>query len=158
MASSSSRLILIAVLGVPVLIAAIVVGPAALDLTIHRRPPERFLIPAGYVGWVRIDFRQPSAAALLTEDGHRLLKLDPDGTLKTSSEVHAGRGQDDFFYYSGDQREQLSNAGVCKGGMIWGFETLVDDRSSTPFLRFFVGTEDRYRHEVDPANKSSACE
>jgi hypothetical protein len=156
--SPSSRFILIAVLGVPILIAAIVFGPAALDLTIHRRPPERFLIPAGYTGWVRIDFRQPGAPPLPVENGHRVLKLNHDGTLKTSSEVRPGRGDDDFFYYSGDQRSHLSNAGVCKGGMIWGLETLVDERGSIPFIRFFVGTEDQYRNEVDPAGKSSVCE
>jgi hypothetical protein len=158
MASSSSRFILLGVLGLPVLIAAIVFGPAALDLAIHRRPPERFLIPSGYTGWVRIDFRQPGAPALPLEDGHRVLKLTRDGILKTSSEIRPGRGEDEFYYYSGDQRTHLSNAGVCKGGMIWGLETLVDERGSIPFIRFFVGTEDQYRHEVDPGGKSAACE
>ncbi len=158
MASSSSRFILLGVLGLPVLIAAIVFGPAALDLTIHRRSPERFLIPAGYIGWVRIDFRQPSAPALPMEEGRRVLKLTHDGTLKTSSEIRPGGGDDEFFYYSGDQRTHLLNAGVCKGGMIWGLETLVDERGSIPFIRFFVGTEDQYRHEVDPGGKSAACE
>ena len=158
MASSKSRFILLAVLGLPVLIAAIVFGPAALDLAIQHRSPERFLIPAGFTGWVRVDFRQPSAPPLPLEDGHRVLKLARDGTLKTSSEVRPGRGDDEFFYYSGEQRTHLSNAGVCKGGMIWGVETLVEDRSSIPFVRFFVGPEDQYRHEVDPAGKSGACE
>jgi hypothetical protein len=158
MASSSSRFILLGVLGLPVLIAAIVFGPAALDLTTHRRSPERFLIPAGYIGWVRIDFRERGAPTLPLEDGHRLLKINHDGTLKTSSEIRPGRGEDEFFYYSGEQRTHLSNAGVCKGGMIWGLETLVDERGSIPFIRFFVGPEEQYRREVDPSGKSSACE
>jgi hypothetical protein len=140
------------------MIAAVVFGPAAFDLVFHRRPPERFLIPAGYHGWARVDFRQKGTPPLPTEDGRPLLKLNAQGTLETSSDPQQGHGKDDFFYYSGDRRTPLSNAGVCKGGMIWQVETMVDERTSTPFARFFVGTEDQYRREVDPAGKAPACE
>src|ERR1700681_1597540 len=88
------------VLGLPIFIAVAVFGPAAFDLVFRRRPPERFLIPAGYSGWVRVDFRQKDAPPLPMEDA----------------------------------------------------------RPSTPFARFFVGTENQYRHEVDPAGKEPACE
>jgi len=149
---------IIAVLGAPLFIAAFVFGPTAFDLIFHRRPPERFLIPAGYTGWVRIDFRQKNKPALPMEDGRLLLKLDDHGMLRTSSNPLAGHGRDDFFYYSGDRRTSLSNAGVCKGGMIWQTETMVDEPTSTPFVRFYVGSEDQYRHEVDPQGKAPACE
>ena len=150
---------ILAVLGLPLFIAAVLFGPAAFDLVFHRRPPERFLIPAGYHGWVRINFRQKGAPPLPTEDGRLLLKLDAQGTLQTSSDPLSGHGNDDFFYYSGERRTPLSNAGVCKGGMVWQVETMVDEPSSTPFVRFYVGTEDQYRHEVDPAGKDwPACE
>jgi len=146
------------VLGLPLFIAAVVLGPTAFDLVFHRRPPERFLIPTGYHGWVRVDFRQKGAPPLPLEDGRLLLKLDEHGTLKTSSDPQTGHGRDDFFYYSGDRRTPLSNTGVCKGGMIWQIETMVDEPTSTPFAHFFVGTEDQYRHEVDPNGKEPACE
>jgi hypothetical protein len=42
--------------------------------------------------------------------------------------------------------------------MVWQIETMVDDRTSTPFERFFVGTEGQYRHEVDPSGKEPTCE
>jgi hypothetical protein len=155
---SKSALVLAAVLGLPLVIAAMVLGPAVFDLVFHRRPPERFLIPAGYSGWVRVNFRQKDALPLRTEDGRLLLKLNAQATLQTSSDPQSGHGADDFFYYSGARRTPLSNAGVCKGGMIWQVETMVDEPSSTPFVRFFVGTEDRYRHEVDPAGHGPACE
>jgi hypothetical protein len=156
---SKPALVLVAVLGLPLFIAGIVFGPAAFDLVFHRRPPERFLIPAGYSGWARIDFRQKTASPLPTEDGRLLLKLSAQGTLQTSSDPLSGHGNDDFFYYSGDRRTPLSNAGVCKGGMVWQIETMVDEPSSTPFVRFFVGTEDQYRHLVDPTGKDwPACE
>jgi len=150
--------IIATVLGLPIFIAAAVFGPTAFDLVFHRRPPERFLIPAGYSGWVRVDFRQKGAPPLPMEDGRRLLKLNAQGALQTSADPQPGHGRDDFFYYSGDHRTQLSNAGVCKGGMVWQIETMVDDRTSTPFERFFVGTENQYRHEVDPTGKEPACE
>jgi|SRR5208283_986441 len=151
--------VLSAVLGLPLFIAAVLFGPAAFDLVFHRRPPERFLIPAGYHGWARINYRQKGAPSLPMEDGRLLLKLNAKGMLQTSSAPLSGHGKDDFFYYDGDRRAPLSNAGVCKGGMVWQIETMVDESTSTPFARFFVGTEDQYRHEVDPDGKDwPACE
>ena len=155
---SKTAFVLITVLGLPIFIAAAVFGPTAFDLVFHRRPPERFLIPAGYSGWVRVDFRQNDAPPLPMEDGRLLLKLNAQGALQTSSDPQLGHGRDDFFFYSGDRRTPLSNAGVCKGGMVWQIETMVDDRTSTPFERFFVGTEGQYRHEVDPTGREPACE
>lgn len=155
---SKTHFVIVAVLGLPLFIAAMILGPTAFDLVFHRRPPERFLIPAGYIGWVRINFRQKGAPPLPTEDGHILLKLNAKGILQTSSDPQQGHGKDEFFYYGGDRRTLLSNAGVCKGGMIWQVETMVDESTSTPFSRFFIGTEDQYRHEVDPDGKEPACE
>ena len=155
----------LAILGLPIFIAALLFGPAAFDLAFHHRPPERYLIPAGFTGWTRIDFRKKEASPLPTEDGHRLLKLDAQGKLATSSNPQSGHGKDDFYYYSTgnpskNHRTLISNAGVCKGvGMIWQVETLVDDKSDTPFTRFFVGTEAQFRHEVDPTGtKLPVCE
>jgi hypothetical protein len=155
---SKTHFVIVAVLGLPLFIAAMILGPTAFDLVFHRTPPERFLIPAGYIGWVRINFRQKGAPPLPTEDGHILLKLNAKGILQTSSDPQQGHGKDEFFYYGGDRRTLLSNAGVCKGGMIWQVETMVDESTSTPFSRFFIGTEDQYRHEVDPDGKEPACE
>lgn len=155
---SKASLVIIGVLGLPLFISAFFFGPAAVDLLLHRRPAERFLIPAGYTGWVRIEFRRKGAPTLPTEDGRLLLKLDEHGVLQTSSDPLTGHGRDDFFYYAGDRRTPLSNAGVCKGGMIWQTETMVDEPTSTPFERFFVGTEDQYRREVDPNGKAPVCE
>jgi|SRR5580658_2924534 hypothetical protein len=155
---SKARLVVSTVLGLPLLIGGAVFGPAAFDLAFDRRPPERFLIPSGYSGWVRVDFRQKSAPPLPIEDGRRLLKLNAHGILETSSDPQPGYGNDDFFYYAGDRRTPLSNAGVCKGGMVWQAENMVDERTSSPFARFFVGTEDQYRRQVDPAGNEPACE
>src|ERR1700692_1258174 len=132
------------VLGLPLMIAALVLGPAAFDLIFHRQAPGRFLIPSGYRGCARIECSQKEAAPLPIENGRTLLKLDDHGSLRTSSNPPSLHGKDEFFYYSGERRTPLSNAGVCKGGMVCQIETMVDQRSSvnsTPFVRFFVGTE-----------------
>jgi len=148
-----------AVLIIPVVVMAIVMGPTTFDLVFHRRPGERFLIPAGYTGWARIEFRQKDAPPLPVEDGRRLFKLDEHGSLRTSSNPQSGHGKDDYFYYSGDRRTPLSNAGVCKGGMVWQLQTTVNESGPTPFVRFYVGTEQQFRHEVDPTGKDwPVCE
>jgi hypothetical protein len=174
MATPKGGFAALAILGLPILIALLLFGPAAFDLVFHRRAPERYLIPAGFTGWTRIEFRKRGAPPLPIEDGHRVLRLDSEGNLSTSSDPPHGHGGDDFYYYtptdasgrsssanpsSEKRRTRLSNAGVCKGGMIWQVETLVDDPSGTPFIRFFVGTEAQYRHEADPSgNNLPACE
>jgi hypothetical protein len=157
MANLKSQFAMFAVLGVPILLAAVIFGPAAFDLVFHRRAPERYIIPAGYTGWVRIDYDQKSSPSLPLEDGRRLIKFDTKGRASTSSSPLSGHGKDEFFYDSGTTRTPLSTAGVCKGGMVWEPETTIDP--TTASLRFFVGTEDAYRHEVDPTGKKfPACE
>jgi hypothetical protein len=159
MPNMKARFAALAILGLPIFIAAVLFGPAAFDLAFHRRPPERYLIPAGFTGWTRIEFRKKGLPPLPSEDGHRLLKLDTQGKLSTSADPQTGHGKDDFYYYTDSQRTPVSNAGVCKGGMIWEVETMVDEPTSTPFTRFYVGTEAQYRHELDPTGKSlPACE
>jgi hypothetical protein len=165
MPSLTSRFAALAIIGLPVLVAALLFGPTAFDLAFHHRPPERYLIPAGFTGWSRIEFRKNGAPPLPTENGHRLLKLDVQGKLSTSSNPQTGHGKDDFYYYSsGDSsithRTAIPNVGVCKGiGMIWQVETVVDEQAGIPFTRFFVGTEDQYRRDADPTGtKLPACE
>lgn len=155
MSRLKSQLAIIFVIGLPVVLVAALFGPTVFDLAVHRRAPERYLIPNGFTGWVRIDYQQKGAPSLPSENGHRLLKLNPQGAAATSSNAPSGHGADDFFSYSTDaeHRVPLSNAGVCKDGMIWGLQTMIDSRTSMPFTRFFVGTEEQYRREVDPLAK-----
>ena len=141
----------------PVLLGGLFCGPFILDLLLHRRPPSHFLIPSGYKGWVRIEYRVPNELPLPREGKYLLVQLANDGTLKTSSDLPEGWGHDQFFYVSNDGRRQLSNAGWCKGGMIWD-EVISKDEHSSVFLKFFVGTEDQFRLALDPSGKTySPC-
>jgi hypothetical protein len=141
----------------PVLLGALIYGPFILDLVLHQRPPSRFLIPSGYQGWVRIEYRIAGAPPLPREGNYLLVALAHDGTLKTSSDLPEGWGHDQFFYVTEGERKRLSNAGWCKGGMIWD-EVTSGDEHSPKFLKFFVGTEDQFRLETDPSGKTySPC-
>jgi hypothetical protein len=139
------------VLSLPVVVGIFLYGPFVLDLFLHRRPPSRFLIPSGYVGWITVEYRVPNAAPLPREGKFLLVRLGKDGTLQTSSDLPEGWAHDQYFYYDENARQALSNAGWCKGGMIWG-EALEKHEAVTP-QRFFVGNEDQFRIEVGPAEK-----
>jgi hypothetical protein len=160
MSNVGPRIVILAVVVLPLVILGFISGPIAFDLVFRHRAPERYLIPAGFTGWVQITFDQKDAPALPVENGHRLIKLDAHGVTATSSGPLQGHGRDDFFYYSANGRTKLSNSGVCKGGMIWELETMNDTKTSAPITRFFVGTEDQYRHELDPTGKKElpVCE
>ena len=153
MANLKTQFAIISILGLPIFIAAVIFGPAAFDLAFRHRSSERYLIPAGFTGWVRVDYRRKDAPPLPTEDGRRLLTLNAQGMTATSSDPPTGHGKDDFLYYTAERRTPLSSAGVCKGGMIWQVQTMVDERTSMPFTRFFVGTEEQYRNAVDPLGR-----
>jgi hypothetical protein len=159
MANWGTRVIIIAVISTPLCISAFVLGPSALDLVTNRRPPERYIVPTGFSGWARVNFRQTSAPPLPVESGHRVLRLDAQGTLATSDRPRPGHGKDEFFEATSAGLQALPYVGVCKGGMIWGLETLVDEHTDTPYTRFFVGSEAQYRQEVDPTGKNfpSSC-
>ena len=149
--------IAVLVVSLPVLVGLFVYGPFVLDLFLHRRPPSRFLIPSGYVGWVRIEYRVAHAPPLPREGKYLLLRVDRDGRLQTSSDLPEGWAYDQFFYDSKDGRYPLSNAGWCKGGMIWGEESEKAGQS-VRIQEFFVGGEDQFRMEVDPAGRTySPC-
>src|SRR5205814_9601725 len=73
------------VVSLPVLVGVFLYGPFVLDLFLHRRPPSRFLIPSGYVGWVRVDYRVATAPPLPREGKYLLVKVARDGSLQTST-------------------------------------------------------------------------
>jgi len=68
----------------------------------QKRRPSRYLIPEGYVGWVRIDFNIVAAAPLPVEDGYLLFRFPASGRLQTSFDLEYGWALDQYYYYSGD--------------------------------------------------------
>src|SRR5262249_13798759 len=68
--------IVIVVLSLPALVGVFFYGPFVLDLFLHRRPSSRFLIPSGYVGWARVEYRVANASPLPREGKYQLVHLD----------------------------------------------------------------------------------
>jgi hypothetical protein len=123
-----------------------------------QRRPSRYLIPEGYVGWVRINFRVKDAPPIPIEDGRYLFKFPPSGLIETSSDIEYGWSKDEYFYYSGDARRKLVGTGWGESGMIWAgatgwsgnnFEERTDVREV-----FFVGTEEEYRKYGDEKDEN----
>ncbi|HYV03646.1 MAG TPA: hypothetical protein VFB82_03615 [Blastocatellia bacterium] len=83
-----------------------------------QRRPSRYLVPKGYVGWVKILFKVKDAPPLSVEDGHYLFKIPTDGKLETSSDIEFGVASDDYYYYSEDTRERRRDD---LGGIQWQF-------------------------------------
>ena len=131
----------------------------------QQRQPVRYLIPEGYVGWVRIEFRVKEALALPVEDGYYICKFPPNGHVQTSSDIEYGVAKDEYYYYSNSNLRPLAITGWDGGGMIWagstGKSTDSNNVVTAIYEHFFVGTEEEYKrygadygdHKVGPINK-----
>ena len=111
----------------------------------ERRRPTRYLIPDGYVGWVRIDYKVKEAPALPVEDGFYVVKFPSDGHLRTSSQIEYGWAQDEYYYVSGSDRKLLKLTGWGKGGMIWGGFNGSQQGIDETYEGVFIGTEEQFK-------------
>ncbi|MGP8092125.1 MAG: DUF6843 domain-containing protein [Candidatus Sulfotelmatobacter sp.] len=130
---------------------ALLLGLAAwltVDARHSIRHSSRFLIPGGYVGWVRVEFQVEGAPALPIEGGEYLVKFPPSGLLRTSSLEEYGWAKDHYFYYSAKGGRILIDSGP--GGLIWG---QINGEGSGPlgkrkYEEFFVGTERQFGEQT----------
>jgi len=129
---------------------ALATGAALSMGSVTTRHPTRYLIPSGYVGWVKIEYGD-GGPPLEMSKGTYICRIPPSGVVPTSSQMEEGWAKDDFFYVSADGRlTKLPDTGWGGGGMIWA-ETISSDqevRAKTPNRvteSFYVGTESQYR-------------
>jgi hypothetical protein len=71
----------------------------------HHR---QYLIPKGYVGWVRVDFEIPGAPPIPLEDGSYVFKIPPSGRMQTSTRLE-GTWTEDYYLVSGGSRQPLED-------------------------------------------------
>ena len=112
-----------------------------------QRRPNRYLIPDGYVGWVRINYRIKEAPVLPIEDGHYLFKFPESGLINTSSEGEEGSASDEYYYYSNDKRQPIqsnTDDSMIWGGVAFGTKTILG-QEPTRYAEFFVGTEEQFK-------------
>jgi hypothetical protein len=76
----------------------------------NRTLAYRFLIPEGYVGWIRVDFDVAGAPELPIEEDYYIFKFPTSGRLQTSSSDIVESRRNQFLYYS-DKGKYLLKAG-----------------------------------------------
>lgn len=104
--------------------------PAALTIILQiasismhaqtRALPYRFLIPEGYVGWIRVDFDVSNAPQLPIEDGFYIFKFPESGRLQTSSSDVVESRRNEFHYYSTEGSYKLKVVGPIEKRMVPG--------------------------------------
>lgn len=124
-----------------------------------KRRPVKYLIPEGYVGWVKISFQVANAAELPIEGNQYLVRIPETGVLKTSSQIEYGWAKDQYCYYTAQSTRDLRVTGWGGGGMIWGNfngKEFNDNQQVQTYLQFFVGTEEQYKKNPTPPNPKPA--
>lgn len=112
------------------------------------RHASRFLIPDGYTGWVRVEFDVQGAPPLPIEDGQYILKIPPDGVLRTSSAEQYGWAKDHYYYYSAQGARPLPDSGSA--ALVWG---KINGEGSGSFGKrkyeeLFVGTAQQFKNQA----------
>jgi hypothetical protein len=120
------------------------------------RHPTRFLIPAGYVGWVTVKYGEDSPP-LPMSNGEYICRIPDSGLLATSSMLEEGWAKDEYFYYSRTgMLESIPETGWGRGGKVWGGtvgKASNEDSDSRRIERIYIGTEDQFsRGEVHQLN------
>ena len=112
---------------------------------VHDRslPVSKFLIPEGYVGWLRVEYDVECFPPIPVGDGVRILRFAGANVLETSSPMPEDAGERQYFYYTKDGSERDLAADYRNGnGMIWQ-ETPGSRGGKMRMFIFFVGTEEQ---------------
>jgi hypothetical protein len=129
-----------------ILVGCFVWGSILLLACGNSRKPNKYIIPEGYIGWVKIYYEVPDAQPLSFENGYLIYRIPSTGILKTSSKMEGGVAVDKYFYDTGNTLLELKSTDWGKGGMIWAGYTGVggEEINGNPasYLGFFVGTEE----------------
>jgi hypothetical protein len=124
----------------------------------NRQHPYRYLIPKGYIGWVRVDFNVKDAPALLIENGYYIFKIPATGRLQTSSDDGDGILEDQYFYVCGEIRVRLSINQGSGRSMIWGDfmgPAFLSESVPYKYRYFFVGPQEEYgKHQYGRENQA----
>jgi hypothetical protein len=127
-----------------------VAGWLTIDARHSIRHASRFLIPEGYVGWVRVEFLIKDAPALPIEGGECVFKFPASGLLRTGSSEEYGWAKDHYFYYSEKGTRMLLDTAPGGGGLIWGKINGEESGSQgkRKYEEFFVGTEQQFGEQT----------
>jgi hypothetical protein len=115
----------------------------------ENRPPFIYEIPAGYKGWVSVQFFRPDCPPLASEGEKLLVRLPADGRLCTGSPMGFGDAADEYYYVdaSGNRTDAKSD--------ILQEHVAIEGASPSKkiFERYFVGTEAELKTSTEPRSE-----
>jgi hypothetical protein len=121
-------------------------------------PISKFLIPKGYVGWLRVEHDVECASPIPVEDGMRIFRFTGVGVLETSSPLPQDTAERRYLYYAEDGSERDLAAGYRTGnGMIWQERPGSRAGKMSMFI-FFVGIEERFKSRPLPGFLPPSCQ
>ena len=126
---------------------------------VHDRslPVSKFLIPEGYVGWLRVEYDVECFPPIPVEDGVRILRFAGANVLETASSMPEDAAERQYFYYAADGSERNLAADYRNGnGMIWR-ESPGSRGGKMKMFVFFVGTEEQSKSRLLPGFPAPAC-
>jgi hypothetical protein len=81
---------------------------ATMASSCRFRRGDEFRIPAGFSGWVRVDYNVTGAPALKSSFSRWIIDVPPSGVVRTSSGRSQGYGLDKYLLIGpGDQKREL---------------------------------------------------
>jgi hypothetical protein len=111
----------------------------------HAARPSMFLVPEGYIGWLRLEYNVKNAPPVPIENGERVFKFPKVGLLDTSSPGPETAAENDYLYYSEDGSvHEISREYRTGNGVIWG-EYQGSRAGVISLFGFFIGSEEQYK-------------
>jgi hypothetical protein len=120
-------------------------------------PISKFLIPEGYVGWLRVEHDVECSPPIPVEDGMRIFRFTGASVLKTSSPLPDQEAERQYFSYAVDGSERNLAADYRSGnGMIWQ-ERPGSRAGKLRMFIFFAGTEEQFKSRPLTGFLAPAC-
>jgi hypothetical protein len=113
-----------------------------------KRPPFIFEIPAGYKGWVSVQFFRPDCPEMATEGEKVVVKLPPNGRLCTGTPMGFGEVQDEYYYVDASGNRTDARADIRQEHV-----AIEGAAPKNIFERFFVGTEAELKTSPEPRSE-----
>ncbi|HEX3127001.1 MAG TPA: hypothetical protein VH394_06700 [Thermoanaerobaculia bacterium] len=113
-----------------------------------QRPPFIYEIPAGYKGWVSVQFYRPDCPEMATEGEKIVIKIPAGGKLCTGTPLGFGDAADEYYYVDAAGTRTDAKADVLQEHV-----AIEGTAPKNIFERFFVGTEAELKNSPEPRSE-----